>query len=368
MGYKNKFNPLLGKGIQKVDGGSLNCYDATVGVGGDYTTIQLALADEKYALKLVSDVTETVDWGNHSKDIIIDADELRTINVSISNTNNLIIRGNNINFAIYGDNHIFTSNTKLFFNYLKITRATGGNFGGLIQADNIEIYLDGGNISTYIYNCRLINIIYNQSSLIDNRSLIIHSATQIICNGDTYSTLNDLSTLFALEGVVDNLICNQTGKAYIRGGNYVINKGSGNIYLMFPSTINNCVIEYGYFSTVSNTILNNCIIKNCKYNNFYGVAHNCNFVNDVTLRSSYITHSTFQGNTVTSADCSLHYCDLNEGLSIENDNANISFNKLLNNTISVSVTADKTILTNNRTLTSIIDNGTNTSLMNNKLI
>ncbi|MCK4500909.1 hypothetical protein KAU11_10445, partial [Candidatus Babeliales bacterium] len=55
-------------------------YDATVGnsavggLDGDYLTVKSALNAGHHALKVIGDTTETIDWGSHSKDIILDAD------------------------------------------------------------------------------------------------------------------------------------------------------------------------------------------------------------------------------------------------------------------------------------------------------
>jgi len=56
---KNKYNPLLEAGIQKISDHRLVFYDATVGIGGDYLTHALAFAEGKRKVKQISNVTET---------------------------------------------------------------------------------------------------------------------------------------------------------------------------------------------------------------------------------------------------------------------------------------------------------------------
>lgn len=85
-------------------------WDATVGTGGDYATIQLALADGKMNIVVLSDITETVAIPNVGYPVFIIGKEKFTVSFSAASTltgdtvinfQNLVLEVTSVN-AVFG--------------------------------------------------------------------------------------------------------------------------------------------------------------------------------------------------------------------------------------------------------------------------
>jgi len=336
-------------------------YDATVGTGGDYSTIQLALADGKYVLKIISDITETVDWGSHTKDIVLIADEIRTINVSVSNTSALTIKGNNIIFAVTGTNQIFNGGS-LICDYVKITGDSDANIfsnGMDISGRKLEVDLGTNSLSTsYINNMNHLKITGGSTA-----NPLVFILNGVIGYLETYGQFGTNSTQGGLRlsnCTINQVNCNNDGAIFVaQGENVNINGSVGKGMIIYPRSnwnFRNCNIEILQEYANSSVLVENCTVERFPTGKLFFKSFRGNTVIDPTNLFTGTREGNFSHNTY------------NDSFTIYVSNISLLNPTVASGTITVDATADKTTIIGARTLTSIVNNGTNTTLLGNVLV
>ena len=316
-------------------------YDATVGnsavggLDGDYPTVKSALNAGHYALKVIGDTTETIDWGSHSKDIILDADELRTINLSIANTGTIKLYAKNINFSLTGTNVIF-DNIYIYLDNCKITGNTDYNkFWGEIYATNLDVIPGTGGIDIfYIRGADVLNITGSGS------------ITRIVISGgyvnklNLYGTFPSGGSIVPTNSIIHHLHKDVQDTSYILLQRATILKSTGqpvSIYLRYDDCIvkNAQILTLSYFAGVD---VSDCVIENC----------------DITNALSVRNFASFKDNRTNALTVPAGY-----------DNVTISNCKVSTGTITIDALAENTIIENCTTVTPILYAGINTRLHNN---
>jgi len=327
---------------------SSSSYYTTVGSGGDYATVQLALAAGKYDLKLISAVTETVNWGAHTKDINLYAEELTILNVSVANTSDLIIRATNISFNVSGTNLIFTGTSEMYFKSCEVLGDTAFNdFRGHISGEDLYLQIGSNGFRIDLYNIIGLNINGLESSGGEAIAIRIFGSVTAVTMTGPFELGIDL-----LDGVMRDVVGDNQSGIRIRGtvGSSIYNAKGIRIYIRNDtlSTLVDCELwqlhtyslSYEAFKLVDNCIIDEILAPygGGNINTLYGFKN--------------IINSTF-----TFGD--IHVLD--DELTLQNC-------KVTNGTIVVDATADKTTIIGGRTVSSITDNGTNTILLANQLL
>ncbi len=318
----------------------------TVGTGGDYATIQLALAAGRYNLKLISAITETVDWGTHTEIIKLFADELAELTMNVQLTSTLTIMATNIKFMIVGTFITFLNTTIHAESCQFIGNNSINDPRGAIYGKNIHIDLGDNGFKIYLYNVTGLTVYGIAGTAGEANAVgIFGTVTNTILTGDFELGLD------LYDGILDNIIGNGNG-VRIRGtvGSSIYNAKSLKLYIRNDtiSTLFNCELDqfhmysntYNAFKTVDSCIFDEIAIPSSggNINTLYGFTH--------IINTKFISSD-------------IHVID--DALTLQNCN-------VTNGTISIDATANKTTIMGCRTMTSIIDNGTNTQLLANNLI
>jgi len=120
MAIKNKFNPLLEEGIQKLNNAANEYFDASIGgATAEYPAtsiangIEQALADGKRVFRVLADFEQFGDWGAITEDIVFIADgSNKTITISILNTGDYDIQTKNVAFNNTLGADVFNATTR----------------------------------------------------------------------------------------------------------------------------------------------------------------------------------------------------------------------------------------------------------------
>lgn len=348
---------------------NLGTLPVTVGTGGDYATVQLALVAEKYNIELISDVTEIVDWGIHPYITIqiSGGSEMKDISLSVSNSCSGRIIAHNINFVLEGTLEIFTSNSlKLFLDDCKIKgNSDNNNFGGgvLIDASNLTISTGTGYFQLrYLRNVDYLELIgENNLTAVNNIRSTIGVIKHVKTSGTFGTNLINDHFLVVYGSTINFIEIGHSSSSSIKlYKNATINGNSGLLEVRMGESgfrLYNCICNNFYFQTGSadDSIIENCSVVTIAFGLFKGVFKS--FKNNIIQDDVVID---YDGNIVS--NCTF------DGLSVSADNVKIENTKVPNSTIIIDTTADKTLITGCRTLSSIVDNGTNTQLIGNFLI
>ena len=318
----------------------------TVGIGGEYATVQLALAAGKYDLELVSAVTETVDWGVHTKDINLYAQELEDLTISMINTSDLIVRATNINFNVTGSTYNFTITSVFHLTSCNITGDTSQNrIGGKIYGENIAVDIGTGGFLLFVYNVIGLSVVGIQEEVSEIIQVRIYGIVVDLTLSGAFGLGLELFG-GAVKGVIGD------GFSGFRVHESGVLRDAKDIWVYIRqdtlNTIINCTITRLTFYAAANTsfdLVDNCIIHEMvapygggNINTLYGFKN--------------IINTTFTFSDV-------HVID---------DALNLQSCKVTNGNITIDASADKTVIIGCRTATSIVDNGTNTQLLANNLI
>jgi len=377
MSLNNKYNPLLKRGIQKINNPDLEKYDVTVGTDGDYPAIdgiRLALEDGKEHLKLISDVTETTTFLLSS---------------------NLFINGQNkYKLTLAKEVSINASSNIFQLDDLTFEGDVTDDFviqSGIIRINNCEIIYKSARTtsSSYLfYTPRPNSFIKNSKITITNGGSITRIDMRFSYeNIDLYSTGSDVRIVL---GGISNNVTFKNMRFY---GNlyHALSSSGGCIYhnplhqFYCPDDINlnlynenvNVIIPKGFVVSNMNFSLRLFEIKYfrmCNHSRFEkGTVLNaelCNWTSGGGVHDNVFEQVTFTGNITISGDNnSFKNCIFENDVTIDADNVTIENSFVENGTITVNPTADKTTLIGNRTLTSIGYVGsTNTQLVANNLI
>lgn len=365
----------------------------TVGTGGDYPTVGAAIADSKYNLKLISNVTET-------NDIVISS----TVNLHINGYDYEInFQSFNITFTEYSNKLLFKNcsikytysinktlfdfnrvdNNFLFDNGI-ITNNSTSDYTGIINLDK-TVKSNFSNYKIILPNYKF-TLLINDSNLADeyphsfNHGIIVGGGTNCLPMGQ-WGFTGDINGLyldgsFGMFEFAVGKITNVYGQASIEqlivGRNSAHNVKTGdlaNIELpnaklgiygntQYGTRITNSLfkeltIYSGNINCKSVQILNTTITNSISINGYSIQFTNCKFEDTLTI--------TYNNNTFIN-------CRMLDNIIINGDQNTIDNCTLPNGTITINATADKTIISNTRTLTDIVDNGTNTQLIANNLI
>lgn len=330
-----------------VDGGitgDILYFDATVGIDGDYATINAAVTAEKYVLKLVSNVTEVADTTTSKLTIDLNGNTLNLDNYSLSALLHITSAKmfGTITFAYSVEKYAFgIGNNSIIEN---ITINNNSTISGAYISDagiyrNVIVNLPNypntgfGSTGALSFFGRLYDITINGGGA--NCYDVIHDAgnynmTTIVENltlGGTFATGQNI--LYNLGCAFKNIIYNSTttGKFLITNADYIYdpngrvtvdlygttsaNKGLANsiigaLLLRSYSRVYNTTI-LGAFSMTTTVI--NVFIRDCTFNstfslsnsvNSYWIFDNCTITGAASLSTNYCKYinNTFN-NTLT---------------------------------------------------------------------
>jgi len=315
-------------------------FTTTVGTGGNYVTIYDAITDGKYNLLLVSDVIETN-------------------NISVNNNISINVQEFNLNLGVY--NFTFTTSGslditgirgigKITFAYTVAKQLFNTLSNKFINVNNIII----DNNST-VANCPITSTYGNFKNIIAQLPNTAYGGFGLTGG---YTFLGNISDSEIIGG---GAICTMAISANTNL-NWLDN-------LKFTGTFasNNLI---AYIKNLKNTTFNitttNGRINLCNGHNIYDIATTKTLMVNLQYNGVYVDISakSIYSNGIT-GHCMRIY--IQDGIVVEDSNVTLS-DCWTDYTITVNPTADKTNISNCRTSTSIIDNGTNTILSNNQLI
>ena len=386
-------------------------YDATVGIDGDYATIYDAITDGKNNLLLISDVVETVTDTNYDLNYLkIKSTDGNKFKITF-NTNSSLqpdyqkiyfdFQDIIIQYNITNANKFISTNSvlsKIIWNNLKVISIQGSFFYGIGMNNNVL-----NNIKFKLGN---FPIRMNFDSCIFNNLSIVGGGTN--CGNEGFLTFNNckinnlqLSGIFTnVTGItssasisLDNTIIEKitdtstNGSVTLRNNNK-ISDGNVNILKQDPGSYSNNRLEnitiskYLHYEpsayVLSDMYYTNCIIESTAHNIFdsNSTYNNRRFINcriavdDISANDTKFITCVFDGTAPIISGNNIEFSNsaFNNGVIVTGDNNTINIGFLLNGTITVNATADKTTILNCRTLTSIVDYGTNTTLLANNLI
>ncbi len=372
LSVRNKLNSMFNELFDFKDFAqgklALTKFDCTVGQNGDYATVKEALAAGRYKLKFISDVTETADISDiGSRAIYIEGDNY-TWNLAYririgSNTSYMNLIANNLIFNITSTTDIFDQYNIFTLNNCKIVNSEPSNAKvvfcsgySTIDSNNLEIDQTNGGVGiVYLRNIEFLKIRGNgyNSDVLTTIGIIKVCEIEgtfggwanvgLILNGTTINYINTNDNWIALyagskiNGGIIKAICH-SGVSIIRDTEITglfFRTGSGGGAKLF-----NCKTTadiYGDFR-------------------FLRVLENCTVTTDVNI-------ADYENKPVRYDSCSF------EGnVTIRTDNVTLDKCEVANGTITVEATADKTTIISPRTLTPIVDNGTNTQIIAPNLI
>ncbi len=331
----------------------------TVGIGGgyDYTDPSTAILDGKRNLKIMNEVT----WGSNvdvvDEDIILQADELTIINFAVSNLQNIVIRANNINFTLSGTDYIFTNSSKLYLGYT--CQFTGNDVeqnavcnpsAPIVFAEKLIINLGDYGFKVGLGKVAILDLIGGGTNLLGDNILLFGRVDILNMSGTfnnwVHSNSKAVVALFA-NSMIDRINNTTTGGIQIRASNCVI-KNANYVYIGIFATGFKIYDSYikiiSYYPTVNEID----VISNCEID----------AINNLTGADNNLFNVQKLDNTIFN----------NGDLDISVDDTTITNCIVTAGTLNIEATADKTVITNPRTLTSIVDNGTNTQIIAPNLI
>lgn len=323
-----------------------------VGIGGSYDTIQLALADGKYNLEVITNITETVNWGSHIKDIVLIADQERIVNLSISNNGAYNIYAKNINFSITGINDIFGNDNYFYFENCAITGDSASNIFNYKDSivDATELTINTGDDGVRIQSLRNIGKLTingncsGGSNLEASRGVIDYLLTTGSFGADYLNdyilTGTEMTIRFIRKDHTGDAGFNISSYSHIAKSNTSINLKIGSHSSVINVLINKLSIEYNG-ATIENCYINeieagiiNKTLKSFENNIIY---------DDITIsQKNNINNCKFQSLIIDANACNINNCECNVG------------------TVTINAAKDKTTVIGNRTVTNIVNNGTNT--------
>ena len=327
-------------------------FHATVGTtGADYTTIQLALAAGKYNLKIITDITETVAWGTHTKDIVLIAEQTRIINLSVSNTSAISLYAKNVNFSVSGTVYIFHVSSKMYLDNCEITGNGSNNIfcQGSVYANNLKLSPGNGTLTTYIRQVSYLEINYSHTNSTTLGIRLYNCViSEIKTTGVAHTVEADNHRLFYLSNcIVGYLNCQHTNPGWIYPYTSTINRSTGNVRVLetgIGNYFNNCIFEHIKQATGE---YYNCSMVKINYTNT-ATYNRCQFPPTGTM-------------TIANEGGIMRNCKFNN-IVVDNDNCTLINCYSTTGTITVNATADKTDLIGCKSVSAVVNNGTNTRI------
>ena len=243
-------------------GGSfIDYYDATVGTGGDYTTITAAIAANKYVLKQVGAITEAGAIGAGTYDVTVVGDNslLITLGAGLGSrirfyNCNVSITGSGVNGRYTFDrclvtmNGGFCTNNVKFINGCEITHVSGLGIYNANVSDS-TIYLNGNSAYMgYISNC-IINYTSGNGFIYNGRFSNCYSS----------ATLTFLQCRINQSEFLNSAFNASSANASLTGGSIINNVVINALNVkVSDSTINDTAVFSA--TTGSNSKLNNCTV------------------------------------------------------------------------------------------------------------
>lgn len=332
----------------ELGGGTKSVY--TLGVGGDYETIELALAENRYNLRQISDYTETVGWGISPNRIVHIDSQGYTINVAI-----------NLDNANNAGNFYFTD---VKFN---VTGLIAIFYGTQIHLKgNCEINGGDANFNMFSNNITIPNIITAQNLTINGGAsgdirvgiFQVSNKLQII-----NSNASDGISIFGAGGFVNYLKMDSTSRIDIFGDT-VIRAGHGGTGVIYARGVRATIINMKSFTLYNR--LNGARVFNCNitvlisYTNTIGlfeILKDCLVASMPTSGIGSVADRLYLKNGGVIDNVSFS----NGDVEITGANQTVNNSKATLGTFAVSATANEAKLMGNETLNSITNLGTNTT-------
>ncbi len=325
--------PIVNEAEDALEFGVINSGFVTVGTGGDYATISEAIADSKYTLKLISDVTEVADIIINSRVYInlnnntLDCVAFRFLGQTEDNI--LIIKNG---YIIYTQpilaRYLFGSSIYTYTKYVEFTINSTQRSGlGNGHFENGKITLpDTVNTGFGIYGSGFYGVIKN---------------FEIVGTGSCRHAIVDAKPSSEIENILLSGSFTSTWDAIeIHSGNNIrVNTSSSTPRISIVGSVFN-VQDLAGTPTLKIYLYSNALLASSNIGTLL-LDKNGAKVTDTTIETA---------SSVNADNISINGCTITTG------------------TITIDATADKTILTNNRTATEIIDNGTNSIIQGNQLI
>jgi len=368
----------------------------TIGSSGNYATINAAIVAGKYNLKLISDITEISDSTVPEGNILIISGggfeiDFATFNITFSYTalkSSLLIESTIITYAFTGAKILFdfdTGNIALIQNCVNNNNSTIGDTP-ILNLDQLNRCIVKGCVIS------LPNFAVTLFEGTD-ATLLTHTLKDCEINGGGascqpfgtwgfggfLSNIIFLGTFGSVEFAVSK-VANIRGDAVIsllivgRNGSHTLDHCEvTNIDLPNATLFVYCIS--GYATKITNGSFKDFNSGTNSINNLGVSLCNISFNNATTIntKNSQFLNCIFESTlSITGDVVTLTNCRLNETVTITGDNNTLNSCNAGNanagaKTITISGTADKTIVASCRTEASIVNSGTNTALLNNLL-
>ncbi len=324
--------PIVNEAEDALEFGTINSGFVTVGTDGDYATINEAIADGKVNLKIISDITvNNVD--PVYMNVIGDNGTSTKPTVSIE-------VGSGVSTTL-GDSTAVFKNLKIRYSFLNNSYNA---------------------VSGYIYDCEI-----EQHETIGATGYATSSEGKLFkrCTFLIQTTTHGLYTNF--QGRTEDCIILSTSATA-----FYFNNTRSSTHVNLKDEQGNCIqvnaadsqdtfidfITVGGNLRIAGKIIGGIASGNVIFNNAFNAP--CT-----------ISDFHFKGTLnilETNGNFSFVNCRFDDSVIISSSNVSFNACSIRANTITINATADKTILTNNRTATEIIDNGTNSIIQGNQLI
>lgn len=376
MAKKYTYNPLipLNFDLDKSENSDLSYFDATVGgATADYPAtsvangLKKAILDGNTKLKFLDNVTvfENIALSAVITEIDLNGFALSFVDTKISGINSILkiqngnINSNNDGLYCFNDTNLILNNCTITDNNVSVNYFIY-NPQANTEFKNCAFYLNGkmkltrGDMSFISDNC-----VINSSAV---QALILSNGfhTNLRLNGTFYTNTSPGSgALLYIEAI--NISTNAQVSINSMKGEH-INMPNAVIYSN-GNNVNIKDFKLSHFVSMNKP----AFLKDGTFLN----AANCNTDSNYPTKDTVFENVTFIGNLTLGANSSFltfRNCIITGDLTVNGSNCTFDNCKLENGTIKVSATADKTILDNNRTLTSIIDNGTNTEITSTNIL
>ena len=371
--YKKIVNPLLFSGIQKISNSDLSYFDATVGgatavypATSVANGLKKAIQDGHTKLKFLDNVTvfENITLSADITEIDLNGFALSFADTEIAgNGKTLKIQNGSINSTNDGAscfleinlilNNCTITDNNVNSNYFVYSPHYNTNFTNCAFYLNGKMQLTRSDMSFISDNC----VINSSVALVVILSNGFHTNLQL--NGTFYTGSYSGGGALYHVNVINISSDAQMSINSIRGEH--IDMPNATIHANKYVNIKEFKLShFGSFAKPS-------FLKDGTFLN----AGNCNTDSNYPTKDAVFENVTFVGNLTLGANSSflkLRNCIITGNLTVNSSNCTFDNCKLENGTITVSATADKTILDNNRTLTSIIDNGTNTEISSTNIL
>jgi hypothetical protein len=335
-----------------------------VGLGEQYVKISDALAAGNYNLLITSDITEDTDWGSHSKMITISSEDNYYVNFTVGNSVDVIIYAKNVNFRAVGVGTKFTSGSKFVLSNCEISGTDFlCDFGlGKMYADNMTVNMGNQGLRCVIEYAGVLNITGAGTDSGKTYQPEISSTGFV-------GSLNIIGT-FAVGSISDNY-----GAVKIKGiVSYITHGATNGDVLMSSGQIlgGDCDYLYevgGTTSVIRNMSMNHLGTKSSFFS--FGEISNCQ-VQEVSHDgdSDYMPPATLLiGLYVVSND--IYFGEANQkckgvrapDIYIENDGVSLDTCEAFIGTINIDTGADSTRIIGCKTVTDVVNDGTNTVII-----